>query len=334
MILRLNARQSLLKPSNAPQRMSLYMRLAVSMMCLSLSMPAHGQLLRSYLNQNSSNLSEASPHADPHSSADRFAQAASSSTSSLDGAAFFSNAQTAFQDSSDAAIFDARGVLKAVQSAQISARIPATIAELPYKNGQYFDSGALLVSFNCARERAELEALQHAHAALSVKHQNTLELYNAGAAGQLDEAIAQAETARAAADIKVTQSRLTECEIYAPFAGYVQTRHVSPHDTPAAGTPLLSILRAGKPEITLIAPSAWMRWMKAGTSFEFTIDETANTHKAKITRLGAAVDPVSQTIEVTAHFTGSAKGALSGMSGIARFDPPQSVKDALAMRQN
>lgn len=217
----------------------------------------------------------------------------------------------------------ARGVLKASQTAEISANLTAQIETLPFKSGQYFKSGALLVQFDCTREHAEAEALQHAHNALTVKHQNITELYNAGAAGELEQSIALAEKQRAAADIKVAKARLTECEIYAPYSGYIQTRHVSAYDTAMAGEPLLSIIRSGRPEITLIAPSAWMRWMKAGMAFDFTIDETGGTHTAKVIRFGAAVDPVSQTIEVTAQFTSSAKDALSGMSGIASFDAPQ-----------
>ncbi len=217
---------------------------------------------------------------------------------------------------------EARGVIKAAQTAEIGASMAARLTRLPYKPGQYFKKGALLARFDCQQQEAEAKALEHALAALTVKHDNVKELLALGAAGDLEESMASADTARAGADLMVAKARLKNCAVYAPYAGSVKTRYVSNYDSPSLGSPLYSIIRAGRLEIDLIAPSAWMRWMKSGETFEFTVDETGQVYTGKIVRLGAAVDPVSQTIEVTAKFTRGAKGVLPGMSGVARFTPP------------
>ncbi|HHL42722.1 MAG TPA: HlyD family secretion protein, partial [Hellea balneolensis] len=138
--------------------------------------------------------------------------------------------------------------------------------------------------------------------------------------GILEETMAAADVDQTNAEISVADAKLKSCNIYAPYAGTVQDKHVSAYDTPALNAPLLSIIRAGTPEIKLIAPSSWLSWMRINTEFHFTIDETQKTYSARIIRKGARVDPVSQTIELTARFLSKTDGALAGMSGVANFN--------------
>lgn len=217
---------------------------------------------------------------------------------------------------------EARGVLKAKQTANLAAGMSARVLKVPYKPGQAFKRGALLIRFDCERLSAERRALEEAKAAAGFKHENIKELLFAGAAGELEETLAATEARQASAELAVAKAKLKDCAIYAPYAGKVREKHISAFDTPALNAPLLSIIRAGTPEIKLIAPSLWLTWLEPNTSFEFTIDETGKTYSAQLIRTGASVDPVSQTIELTARFKKSAPGAMAGMSGVASFAPP------------
>ncbi len=216
----------------------------------------------------------------------------------------------------------ARGVIRPGQTAEIAAGMSGKLTSAPYRPGQYFKKGAILARFDCTRQEAEAKALSRAHQTLSLKHENISELYNAGAAGELEMSIAQSEVQQAAAQRDVLSARLTDCVVHAPFSGYVTTQHVAAFETPAMNAPLYSIIRAGSLEISVIAPSAWMRWIKSGTRFNFTVDETGESFRAQVIRTGAAVDPVSQTIELTARPRGKVGRTLAGMSGIAVFSPP------------
>ncbi len=226
----------------------------------------------------------------------------------------------------------ARGVIRPGQTAEIAAGMSGKLTSAPYRPGQYFKKGAVLARFNCTRQEAEAKALARAHQTLTLKHENISELYNAGAAGALEMSIAQSEVQQAAAERDVLSARLTDCVVHAPFSGYVTTQHVAAFETPAVNAPLYSIIRAGSLEVSVIAPSAWMRWLKSGTRFNFTVDETGEQFRAQIIRIGAAVDPVSQTIELTARPRGKVGRTLAGMSGIATFPAPptKAVKSAKA----
>lgn len=215
----------------------------------------------------------------------------------------------------------ARGVLRAGQTAKITAAMTNQLLKADYKPGQYFKSGALLVKFDCSQQKAELEAKMQAHQTLLIKHENAAELFSLGAAGELDVTLARSEMQQAFAEATIIKAKLKDCDIYAPYDGYITARHVSAFETPQAGQLLYSIQRAGSVELSIIAPSNWMRWITKGQSFTFTVDETGEAFKANIIRTGAAVDPVSQTIEITAKPARNPK-ALVGMSGLARFETP------------
>lgn len=217
----------------------------------------------------------------------------------------------------------ARGVIRPGQTAEIAAAMSGKLTSAPYADGQYFSKGAVLAEFNCTRQRAEKTAKTRAYNTLQLKYENISELYSAGAAGELEVSIAKSEMEQASAEKEVIEARLSDCTVHAPFSGYVLTQHVRAHETPAVNAPLYSILKANSLEVSIIAPSAWMRWMKTGTPLSFTVDETGTQFKAKIIRIGAAVDPVSQTIEIKAAPTQKIGRTLAGMSGIARFTPPK-----------
>jgi len=69
-----------------------------------------------------------------------------------------------------------RGVLQAGQTAEIAAGMTGKLIKANYKPGQYFKAGALLARFDCARQKAELQALEQAQNTLSAKHENVSEL--------------------------------------------------------------------------------------------------------------------------------------------------------------
>ena len=211
-----------------------------------------------------------------------------------------------------------RGVLIAGQSADIAAGMTGQLKSAPYKAGQYVKRGATLAQFNCERQQAELTSRRAAHATQSLKYENQAELLEMGAAGALDVSIARSERDQIAAEVSALEIAMKDCIVFAPFPGFITARHVDAFESAQAGQPLYSLNRAGTTEVSLIAPSDWAAWVKSGAKFTFKIDETNESIPAKVERLSAVVDPVSQTIEITARLTGKHKGR-PGMSGIAHF---------------
>ncbi|MDA8708149.1 HlyD family efflux transporter periplasmic adaptor subunit [Hellea sp.] len=215
----------------------------------------------------------------------------------------------------------ARGVLRARETAHISAPLSARLLKMAYKSGQYVANGALLATFDCRAEEAEFTALTQKYEVTRLKHEKVGELRKYGAAGELELALAKSDMEYAKAQANIVEVRLKDCAVYAPFSGYITARHHSAFETPQAGNPLYTLQRAGRPELSVIAPAAWTDWLESGHMLSFRIDETGETFEAKVIRLGITVDPISQTFEIIAQPTKTPKARV-GMSGVARFKAP------------
>ncbi|WP_280154210.1 efflux RND transporter periplasmic adaptor subunit [Piscinibacter sp. XHJ-5] len=214
-----------------------------------------------------------------------------------------------------------RAQLGSRHSVTISSEIAARIAALPLRDGDAFRAGQLLVGFDCSLYQSQLgkaDAGVDAARALAQSNQRLAELHSVGrlevdqAAARLKEAQADASTARAMA---------SRCSIAAPFAGRVAKRHAAEHQYVTPGSPLLDILDGGPLEVRMIVPSKWLAWLKPGAAFEVDVEELGRRFPAKVQRVGAQIEPVSQTVSVVGVMTQD-PALMSGMSGWAVVPRP------------
>ena len=126
----------------------------------------------------------------------------------------------------------------------------------------------------------------------------------------------------ASADVAIIRAELKRCQINAPFSGRVIEVLAHPHESVSEHQPLLAILNDKELELQLYIPSWWLSWLKTGDDFSIRIDETGKSYPAKVIRLGARVDPASQSLAITARIDGNYTELLAGMSGVARFNVP------------
>jgi RND family efflux transporter MFP subunit len=215
-----------------------------------------------------------------------------------------------------------RGVVRSRLEATISSRITAKITSMPYREGQSFARGALLVAFDCATLKAQLNAANAATSAYRKTHETNVELDTFQAVGRNDVEISKANMDKAGAEAHAISAQMSDCVIHAPFAGVVVEQIGHAHEVAASGQPLMKIQNGGDLEVQLIVPSGWLTWLKPGVPFDFKLDETGETVKGRITQLGAAVDPVSKTLRIAGTLEAASRPVLPGMSGSARFDIP------------
>ncbi|MFM2053748.1 MAG: hypothetical protein RL456_1785 [Pseudomonadota bacterium] len=215
-----------------------------------------------------------------------------------------------------------RGVVRARNVAVLSSRMAARITQMPFQEGQSFRKGDLLVGFDCERQRAESKAAWSAHRAHQKTFEVQRELETHHAIGKMEVDVTRSQMDKAAAEATAIDAGLRDCNVYAPYAGRVVEAIAQAHETPPVGQPLMRIQGADDLELQLIVPSAWMSWLRGGTQFQFRVDETGETVTAAVTRVGAAVDPVSQTVKIMAKLPAGRNPVLPGMSGTADFRRP------------
>jgi len=226
------------------------------------------------------------------------------------------NASTEYENDESALI---RGLIKPTTTTLISSEIAAQIQSLPYKAGDAFSKGDTLVKFNCALFRARYAVSQAEYEASQKDLENKQRLLKLNAVSNIDVDLAAIEAKRLKASLRVAGVMVSLCVIKAPYSGRVIDAKVNQYESVGQDQELLSILDDKDLEIEIIVPSEWLVWLTEDIPFQFSVDETGAVYEAKVKKIGAVVDPISQTILVKGKFQQSTD-LLAGMSGTARFE--------------
>jgi RND family efflux transporter MFP subunit len=213
-----------------------------------------------------------------------------------------------------------RGIVRPVQQAAIATDLAARVAKIGFREAEAFVKGDVLVKFDCERLDAEHAAADAVWREMKLSLESNVYLDKRGAVGKIDVEVSRARADKAGSEARALAARIKQCTVVAPFDGRVVELTINEHEIPASGKPFISIVAEAAFEIDLIVPSQWMKSLSIDTPFTFTVDETGRAYDAKVLRLGAAVDPVSQTVKVIARFADRADRVVAGMSGSAVFN--------------
>jgi RND family efflux transporter MFP subunit len=210
----------------------------------------------------------------------------------------------------------------ALHETVLSSELSAKISEFPFREGDTFTAGQTLVSFDCSLYHAQLTkaeaSAQAARETLSVSER----LAHLNSIGALEVQQASAKSKEADAEAAAMRATVGKCSLAAPFSGRVAKVSARRYQFVAPGQALLEILSTQQLELQMIVPSRWLVWLRVGGRFSVHVDELDQTFTGRVERLGARIDPVSQSISLAGRLDGSHAELLPGMSGIASFDKP------------
>jgi RND family efflux transporter MFP subunit len=199
----------------------------------------------------------------------------------------------------------------------LSSEIAAKISSLPFREGESFRAGQTLVAFDCALFRASLSKAEATAEAARQTLKVNQRLAELNSIGNLEVEQAAAKVKEAEAETVAMRVTVDKCVLAAPYSGSVGELKVALHEFVAPGKPLMEILDTRRLELHMIVPSRWLAWLKKGTGFSVRVDELDRQYRARVIRLGARIDPVSQTLPIVGEVEGSHPELLPGMSGWA-----------------
>lgn len=205
----------------------------------------------------------------------------------------------------------------------LSAEIPARLARIAVRESETFKAGQVLIQLDCALQMSTRDRIRATLGAAEKARNANKRLDELNAVGKLELDTSEAEVDKARAELAQINTTLSKCAITAPFAGRVAEQKARESQYVQAGQPLLDILDDSALELEFIIPSRWLAWLKPGHKFDIAIDDTGKTYPARIQRLGARIDPVSQSLKASAVIDGKFNELLAGMSGRLLLTPPK-----------
>jgi RND family efflux transporter MFP subunit len=100
---------------------------------------------------------------------------------------------------------------------------------------------------------------------------------------------------------RLSEKKLADATIRAPYPGSVKSRDVHPGEYLKVQSPVMVVVRTDRLRARLAVPERWAGWVKDGTGVELHVDAFPGaTFKGIITRINPAISQDSRTFEVEA----------------------------------
>lgn len=216
-----------------------------------------------------------------------------------------------------------RAQLSPLHFTTIAAELGAKLETFEFKEGESFKQGQMLIRFDCGIQQAQLQRVRATLAIAARNAATNQRLLKLGSVSRVETENSLSELDRAKAEVDELEAIVSKCTIHAPFNGKVVEQRARSQQFVQVAQPLIDILDSSGLELEFIAPSKWAPWLKAGHVFEITVDETGKTYPARVMRVGARIDSVSQTFKVAALVDGEFADLTPGMSGTITLTPPE-----------
>jgi RND family efflux transporter MFP subunit len=202
--------------------------------------------------------------------------------------------------------------VQARRRATLSARMPASVTELPYREGQWVEAGAVVVRLDDAALRAALAAAEAGLRAAQADLERTKALLAKDAATPRELEQVEAQVAGAQAQVTAARDSLSYAALRAPFAGRVAARRVNLGDVANPGMPLIEIEGEGGLELAATVESDVASRLRPGQKLEALVDGQPGPLPVTLTAVAPAGDPTTHRFEVKADLP-AAPGLRAGL---------------------
>jgi RND family efflux transporter MFP subunit len=203
-------------------------------------------------------------------------------------------------------------LVQARQRAVLSARVPASVVELPFREGERVGAGAVVVRLDDAALRSSLSAAEAAARVADSDLTRAESLLAKGAATPRERDEMAARTAAAQAAVTGAKDSLSYAVLRSPFAGVVAARPARVGDVVSPGASLIEIEGEGGLELRATLDAEQAARAQVGLSVRAQVDGQREPLIAVLRALSPAGDPATHRFEVKADLP-QAPGLRSGL---------------------
>jgi RND family efflux transporter MFP subunit len=190
--------------------------------------------------------------------------------------------------------------VQARQHAALAARIPASVVELPLREGERVTAGTVVARLDDAALRSAMSAAEAAAKAADVDLARVEALLKKGAATPKEAEESRARAAATAAAVAAAQDNLRYAVLRAPFEGTVASRPVNVGDVVQPGTTVIEIEGRGGLEARATVEADLVSQLRPGLTLDALVDGQPGPVKATIRAVSASGDSATHRFEIRA----------------------------------
>ena len=208
---------------------------------------------------------------------------------------------------------DRAGSLRALREVQIVNQEEGRLTELRVREGDRVAQGEVLVRYDDAILRAQLDKASAALGQAELDHRRSRQLKEKGFIS--DDAVSRTATALeiARAEVRLLEARVRHMAIAAPFAGVVAQRLVEPGNVTPQHTHLLTVIDPSQLVTDVNVSELVMPYLSLGDAAQVRVDALGDTlHPGRIARIHPSIDPATRTGRVEVVLDPAPRGARPG----------------------
>ncbi|MFP4313057.1 MAG: efflux RND transporter periplasmic adaptor subunit [Alphaproteobacteria bacterium] len=210
---------------------------------------------------------------------------------------------------------EVEGVLVPQNATVISSSRDGKIASINFDNGDMFQKGDILIEYECEDIKAELAAAEAEKVLTEKRSMRNEKLLKLDIISDIEHLGFKTEDVKAAAQARIVEQRIEQCYIRAAYDGRVTNKLANEHEYTRTDRVLMEVASLDDLEVEFLLPSRWLRWVNVDAPISVLINETGEIYEAIIKRIYGEIDPVSQSIQMTAKLEPYESPLLPGMSG-------------------
>jgi RND family efflux transporter MFP subunit len=198
------------------------------------------------------------------------------------------------------------------QRAALASRIPASVVELPWREGDRVAAGTVVARLDDVALRSGLLAAESAARAADVDLARVETLLKKGAATPKEAEESRARAAAAGAAVASARDNLAYAVLRSPFEGTLASRPTNVGDVVQPGTTIVEIEGKGGLEVRATVEADVVSRLRVGVPLVALVDGQPQPLTATVRAVSASGDPATHRFEVRADLP-TAPGLRSGV---------------------
>jgi len=164
------------------------------------------------------------------------------------------------------------GKVQAAADVSLAFRIAGPIAKTYADVGSYVRRGQTIAEMDSRDYELQLAATEAEYSRIKAEAERVIELYGKGSVAPNDYDKAVYGLQQITAKYDNHRNALADTRLTAPFDGYIQKLYFRAGETVGAGTPVVSMIDAGQPEVEINIPSSEYARRDRFDTFTCTVD--------------------------------------------------------------
>lgn len=208
------------------------------------------------------------------------------------------------------------GLTEAGQNAGLSFKVLGTLDKITVVEGAPVRRGQVLASVDSRDYATQLTATEAEYRQIKAECERVIAMHEDGAVSDNDYDKAVSGLERIGAKLKNHQDQLKDCQLLAPYDGYIGKILRTAGESVVPGLPVMTLLTAGDIELVIHVPESEYRAVQKPASFEATFSALPGRHFPLTLKSTARKASGNQLYQLRLSLTGNAPEILPGMAAM------------------